>query len=107
MTLKEFLKAEETELACEQICVGKSHYEKDPSVTFRMLKLKKPCKTTGQNVLMLSLGVTREILKQNKGSILSTISTVVFCEDVGKYQLQLIPSINPDTDLSDNFFNLW
>ena len=88
MTLKEFLQKEKTGLACQEICVGTSHYQKDPSVTFRMLKLTKPCKTTGQNVLMLSLGLTHEILKNNKGSILPTISTVVYCEDVKKYQLQ-------------------
>ena len=76
MTLKEFLQKEKTGLACQEICVGTSHYQKDPSVTFRMLKLTKPCKTTGQNVLMLSLGLTHEILKNNKGSILPTISTV-------------------------------
>lgn len=107
MTLKEFLQKEKTGLACQEICVGTSHYQKDPSVTFRMLKLTKPCKTTGQNVLMLSLGLTHEILKNNKGSILPTISTVVYCADVKKYQLQLIPRINADATLGENFFELW
>lgn len=107
MTLKEFLQKEKTGLACQEICVGTSHYQKDPSVTFRMLKLTKPCKTTGQNVLMLSLGLTHEILKNNKGSILPTIATVVYCADVKKYQLQLIPRINADATLGENFFELW
>ena len=94
MTLLEFLKEEETDLVDRRVYVGVNHYKNDPSVAFRMLKLTKPCKTTGQQVLMISLGVTHECLKANSWSILPSISTIVYCPDINKYQLQLIPRNN-------------